>query len=119
MPHLQEITAEMQRCIQRCTECHNICTQTITHCLMLGGEHADPSHIGLLMDCAQICETSADFMMRASHRHVKVCGLCEDICKACAEECERTAGGDRTMMLCAEACRRCAESCHDMSGSWL
>ena len=30
---------EMKACIQLCRECHAMCTQTISHCLKLGGRH--------------------------------------------------------------------------------
>jgi hypothetical protein len=115
MPHSKMLTEEMRRCIEICTNCHNICVETITHCLMMGGEHADADHIRLLMDCAEICDVSADFMLRGSHRHEKVCGVCADVCADCASDCERIAGNDETMLRCAEICRMCAESCRQTS----
>ena len=60
---------EMQQCIQNCVECHRVCLETITHCLREGGKHAEAAHIGLMLDCAQICQTSADFMIRGSGLH--------------------------------------------------
>ena len=33
---------EMRDCIQECTRCHNICLESVTHCLEMGGEHARP-----------------------------------------------------------------------------
>jgi hypothetical protein len=119
MPHHEQMTAEIQRCIQRCMECHQACMETVNHCLELGGKHAEPSHIRLLMDCAEICATAADFMMRGSHRHSQICGVCEDICKDCAKDCETMANGDRSMLVCAEVCRSCADTCHEMAGMRL
>ncbi len=58
-----QITAEVRQCIDNCVDCHNICTETANHCLTLGGAHADAAHIRLLLDCAEICQTSADFML--------------------------------------------------------
>jgi hypothetical protein len=107
---------EMQQCIEECLRCHGICLQTVAHCLELGGRHAEPSHIGLLLDCAEICQTSANFMLRGSDRHQLTCGLCAEICRACADDCERMAGDDRIMKQCADECRRCAESCERMAG---
>ena len=112
---MAHMTSQMQECIEHCTKCHNICVETISHCLMLGGEHASADHIRLLMDCAEICDVSADFMLRGSHRHERVCGVCSEVCRDCASECERMARGDETMMRCAEMCRQCAESCRQMS----
>lgn len=114
MPH-QEMSREMRDCISNCMTCHAVCLETISHCLEMGGEHASPQHIRLLQDCAQICVTSADFMLRMSDHHPQVCGVCADICDACARECESVADGAEFMRRCADACRRCAESCRRMS----
>ncbi len=113
MPH--QISAEMRDCIANCTECHNICIETAAHCLEMGGEHAAAHHIHLLLDCAQICATSADFMLRGSELHGQTCGVCAEACERCAEDCERLAGDDEVMRRCAEVCRRCAESCRRMA----
>ena len=114
MPH-QEISQEMRECIDNCLRCHAICLETITHCLAMGGEHAAPDHIRLLQDCAQICMTSADFMLRMSDRHGETCGVCAAICEACADDCESLADGADFMQTCADECRRCAESCRRMA----
>ena len=87
-------SAEMQECIANCTECHTICLATIQNCLQLGGMHAEPDHIRMLQDCAQICATSADFMIRGSPFHSRTCGVCAELCESCAEDCERIMGDD-------------------------
>lgn len=115
MPHSHELSAEMRQCIENCLACHAACTETTLHCLSLGGEHAEPKHIRLMLDCAQICATSADFLLRTSHYHSRTCGVCAEICNACAKECDEMAGEDPPMKACAEACRKCAESCGAMA----
>ena len=107
-------TAQMQECIDNCMRCHAVCLETITHCLKKGGKHAAPDHVRLLQDCAQICITSADFMLRGSELHARTCAVCAEACARCAEECERMAD-DEMMRRCAEECRRCAESCQRMA----
>jgi hypothetical protein len=133
------ISPEMQRCIQDCNECHAICLETLNHGLKLGGRHAESVHVRLLLDCAEICQTSANFMLRGSDLHGHICQACAVICENCAQDCERfvVAGVgtgapmsqhsdkapvraeqvDEQMKLCAEACRRCAESCKQMAAS--
>ena len=106
---------DMMRCIALCHECHDICAHTIQHCLEKGGRHAEASHIRLLMDCAQICHTSEDFMLRGSDLHALTCGACGEVCTRCADDCERMAD-DSMMKRCAEVCRRCADSCLSMAG---
>jgi hypothetical protein len=104
----------LSQCIEACEHCHGVCLETITHCLQMGGKHADPAHIRLLMDCAEICQTSANFMLRTSDLHARTCGVCADICERCAQDCARFTE-DAMMQQCAEACRSCARSCREMA----
>lgn len=121
MPHTMEHTgttqmmsAHMQQCVDDCLECHSVCLETVNHCLEMGGKHAEPGHIRLMLDCAEICQTSANFMLRQSPMHGRTCGLCAEVCLACAEDCERFPD-DPQMMACADACRQCALSCQEMA----
>jgi hypothetical protein len=107
-------SSEMEDCIKNCSDCHDVCLGTVTHCLQKGGRHAEAQHIRLLMDCSQICHTSGDFMLRASDLHYLTCGVCAEVCERCAQDCESMAD-DAQMRACAEACRRCAESCRRMA----
>ena len=62
-----EVEHYFDDCIANCTECHRVCLETMEYCLRMGGVgHAAPAHIRLFADCAQICQTNADFMMRLS-----------------------------------------------------
>jgi hypothetical protein len=110
----EEMTTAMDDCIDWCTTCHDICLQTVNYCLGMGGGHAEQSHIRLLLDCEQICQTSADFMLRESHVHGVTCAACADVCDRCAESCERFED-DEIMQACAETCRGCAEACREMA----
>lgn len=106
----------MQECMDNCSRCHQLCLETIQHCLKLGGAHASPEHLARLQDCAATCQASVDFMARHSDLHGSVCGVCAEACGRCAESCEKMAGGDNLMKRCAEACRRSEASCKAMSG---
>lgn len=108
-------TKETQHCIDVCNDCHDVCVETIAHCLQKGGKHAEPNHVLLLTDCAEICRTTADFMLRGSKLYRGTCALCAEVCDKCAASCEQF-GADAEMKRCAEVCRRCAESCRQMSG---
>ena len=59
-------------------------------------------HIRLLMDCAQLCTTSADYMARGSSFHDRTCGLCSEVYRIYMESCECVAGDDQD----GEAVRR-------------
>lgn len=108
---------EMKNCADECSKCHQICLATLRHCLEKGGAHASASHVRLMMDCAQICATSADFMTRMSPLHELTCHACAEICQICSEDCVNL--DDEHMTRCAEACRSCAEMCRQMSGAGM
>ena len=118
MPHgiSHRIDQAMHRCIDECLECHRVCLATAAHCLEAdgGARHADARHLTLLLDCAEICQTSANFMLRGSDEHQRTCAVCAAVCHRCAEECARVTD-DPVMQECAEACRRCADSCEAMA----
>jgi hypothetical protein len=70
--------------------------------------------VRLLLDCAEICQTSANFMLRESDLHGVTCRASADECEACAQACAKFEG-DEIMQACAETCRGCAESCREMA----
>jgi hypothetical protein len=72
------------------------------------------AHVRRLLDCADICQASANFMLRGSELHMRTCAVCAEVCERCAESCERLAD-DPQMRACAEECRRCADSCRRMA----
>jgi hypothetical protein len=113
---LNLIDPAIRHCIDECLRCHELCLSTIPYCLEQGGRHATEAHITLLFDCAAICRTSADFMLRGSDEHARLCGVCAAICRRCAEHCASFADDD-VMQSCAEACRACADSCERMAGA--
>ena len=105
--HAAMTSQEREECITGCLACHAMCLQTIEHCLEEGGAHTAQEHIRLLLDCAELCEASAHFMIRQSPFQGRICALCADACRACEEACRRI--GDAADLRCAESCRQCAE----------
>jgi hypothetical protein len=95
------MTAEMQDCVE-CQFCHSTCTETIGYCLDIGSarSRAYPP----LMDCVEICQTSADFMLRGSDEHGIVCRTCAEVCSAV----RATASASATTSRCGCARRRAA-----------
>lgn len=108
------ISRDMQDCIEVCTFCHDACLDTVNYCLTKGGDYAEAGHVRLLLDCTEICQTSANFMLRNSGLHPLTCATCADVCARCADACARFAG-DEQMEMCVDACRACAESCRKMA----
>ncbi len=111
-----EISAPMRECIDTCQDCHNLCLETTQYCLKKGGEHAELSHIRLMLDCVQISQASADFMTRNSPLHGQVCSVCAEACEQCAESCAKFKG-DPAMQECADMCRSCSDSCRKMGST--
>lgn len=104
----------MSACIDDCTDCHRVCLETVKHCLSKGAAHANADHVGLLLLCADICQTSANAMTLGVHQHVDTCRACAEICATCGEACA-SMGDDPLMKACAETCARCADRCRRMA----
>jgi hypothetical protein len=110
-----EMAMKMDECIQNCLDCYRACLATVPHCLTRGGEHASQAHITMLLECAELCQTSARLMLIQSTIHGEVCGVCATACERCAEDCQRMGAGDAKMLNCADVCSRCAKTCDSMS----
>jgi hypothetical protein len=108
--HKHAVGKTFQDAVRHTQECESICVATIQHCLELGGEHTEPSHLQLMQDCADICETTAKFLARSSPQHAQVTTACADLCDRCAASCEQFVG-DAPMKACADECRLCADAC--------
>lgn len=100
---------------RHCDAARFLMAQDARRTLSRGAQHAAANHIRFLMDCAQICASSADFMSRVSPSHVHTCRVCADVCERCAISCEQLPGAE--MRRCAEQCRRCAEECRRLSAA--
>ena len=98
------VSDEVHECLKDNLDCYQTCSKTITRCLTMGGKHAELEHLNLLMDCAKICNTNADFIIRNSTYYPQTCGITADICNECADTCDRF--DDDFMKECAGICRR-------------
>lgn len=105
----------LQECIRLCEACHQICLETIEYGLSIGDGHDEGDHLRLLQDCAQICQTSLDFMTRDSNLHGTICGACATVCERCAIDCERMKENHVQLQTCTTTCRSCAYSCQSVA----
>lgn len=94
--------------IEAATDCHQACIEALSAALQEGGGAAHLLHARLLLDCAQMCDTARDLMLRSSDFAHQAAGLTAQVCERCAASCERAGG---SMTSCAEECRRCAQAC--------
>jgi len=101
---------EMQQCIQDCLNCHAVCMQVADKYRQGGSEQANAEHMYMLLDCAEMCLTSAHFMQHNSPLYGYTCQTCAQVCTHCANMCEQMGNSD-----CVNACRACAESCQQIT----
>jgi hypothetical protein len=105
---MRQLSRQVQDAIVALQHCHAICLSMATiHCPEVGGAHAKPQHIRLMLDCSAICAFTSDALARKSQFHSGFAEICAEVCKTCAEDCENL--GD--MAESAAACRRSAEIC--------
>ncbi len=100
-------------CIEACNECAAACDHCATACLHEPDPKPMARCIALDIDCAEICRLSAAYMARGSEFAGALCGLCAQVCEACAKECAQHQHAH--CQECAEACRRCADECRRMT----
>lgn len=108
----------MQECSRNCLETYAACTAAATHCLQYGHDHAGREYQTTLLDCARLCATAAEFLLRGSPMHESVCGVCATSCRICEQHCRSLSEPDAMMQRCVEMCARTAESCERMSGDY-
>lgn len=105
----------LAECIALCLKCHATCQDAVGKTLS-GAGRAEPALVMTLLDCAEICQATANSMARGSPVHTAFCAACAQVCDACAEACGK-AGAAAALQPCADLCRECAMSCRHMAGS--
>lgn len=105
----------LAECIALCLKCHAMCQETVAQTLSAAGR-PEPSLVMTLLDCAEICQATANSMSRGSPVHTAFCAACAQVCDACAEACAK-AKTAAALKPCVDICRDCATSCRHMAGS--
>lgn len=95
--------------------CYLSCNEMLRHCLEMKGEHSNPDHLLLLVDCADICQVLLNFNYINSNAAKRVAELCAQICERCAASCAEFKE-DPEMEECSAICKKCAQSCRELSG---
>ena len=105
---------ETTRTLIECLRCREVCEDTVTHALRVGGSAAEDERIGAWLDCADVCRTTATFIRRGSALAGRTAGIAADLCERAAEACAPFAG-DGALAGCAQTCRRCAAWCRRLA----
>lgn len=93
--------------------CHDTCLEAFTYCARIGGKHMAREHVILMESCIELCQTTANFLLRYAPLTEELCSLCASICKQCATSCN--ALNDMQMNRCAIACQKAAHACRNES----
>jgi hypothetical protein len=109
---MNQLSKQAKDAINILQQCHATSLSMATvHCLEMGGEHARPQHIRLMLDCAAICAFTSDAIARKSQFHNRFAASCADVCNTCADDCDNIGG----MAKSVEICRSCATACTDLA----
>ena len=96
--------------------CGQVCLICADACLAEKSPEMLRDCIRLNLDCAAICGTTAELLLRradaaATGLHAQL-HACIAACQACADMCESHAARHQHCAICAEACRDCQEKCN-------
>jgi hypothetical protein len=104
----------MEDCVALCIESHRSCLTSARHVIEQRQRRAPAQLVALLQDCAELCQTTANSMLRGAPTHTLLCGACANLCAACAQACEAFKG-DAVLTRCAATCRDCGAACRHMA----
>lgn len=107
MNHNREFLEKLARCATACESCMDACLDENDVKKMVECIRTD-------RDCAKICHITASFVASNSPHAAHLVKECEEICRACAEECEKHEMDH--CQACAKACRECEEACQSFLG---
>lgn len=98
-----------QELLRKLAECAAACENCMTECLKEEDVKRMVACISTDRDCAKICLATYSFVAAGSPHAKHLARECAEICRLCANECEKH--DHEHCQLCARACRSCAEAC--------
>jgi len=108
-------TDKYQKCIDACAKCAQACFECLKACLNEPDAAARKGCIGMLLECALICQQAVAYMSMDAQYAKDLCKLCATICDKCAQDCDMFK--DDHCKKCADICRQCANECRMMAGA--
>jgi hypothetical protein len=106
---------QIEECVAKCLDCRSLCMKVVDHCWRLRKIKRECPDIRPLLNCAEMCATTARFMLRGSEFCRELCVLCAQVCQCCADQF-RGVHDETEIEACAAACRQCAECCERIAG---
>jgi hypothetical protein len=102
-------------CIDACLSCELACAGASESLLGSNDIGALRDGIGLALDCADVCSTTARLLARMRDADAEVMRslleACARACASCGAECHRLGVLDEACRACAVSCRRCEAEC--------
>ncbi len=108
-PDAEILQNQIDDCTQDCLNCHTVCYDAAMR-IIQGGERRRAEHISSMLNCAELCLTTAHFLLSNSLFYTAICQVCADVCTRCKELCASMGEGES-----ANACQACAESCRQLA----
>jgi hypothetical protein len=99
---------ELRECARRCLACAGSCLTAVAE--RLDREEPLPSHLTVLLGCAELCELTARSIVRGSSEASKIAQLCADVC----DDTIAVAVGEPELAATAEVARICARACRQL-----
>lgn len=106
--------AEVQQCIARCRDTHQLSIAALEQCSRLGGAHATPAYLHLLHDTAQVTLATADALAQPAPDAARTCARCAEVTHQAAQATEGRAPDPR-MQTFIRHCRACAAACRHLA----
>ena len=103
-----------QTAIDALYACAAVCDYCAAACLNEDDVNSLTPCVGLDMDCAEICRTTATLLARGSEHGEHMLKECIEVCEKCAAECDKHAAHMDHCRRCAEACRKCVAVCREL-----
>jgi hypothetical protein len=101
---------QMWDCVSVCSDTQRSCLDTVRYCLDMGGRFSASGRIRVLLDCASMCQTTAEDSRHGSILYEQSASYCAHLCERVARELYPLAADDM-IQACILACQRCAEYC--------
>lgn len=99
----------VDRTIQSCRDSHDICVETVTHGIRVGGERSQLDVLGPLLDAAGIARLSERYLLRGSPYFRKIAPSAIEILESAARTSE-TVREDEFFSTAARALRQSASN---------
>ncbi len=113
------IDEPLARCIEACLESAQACIACADACLAEATTARLDRCIRLTLDCAEACAATGQMLTRRLSPNAalrrRMVETCADLCRACAEECDRHGVEYEHCRRCAETCLVCERACREVA----